>query len=233
MIRNFLFSIFFFSGIILICIIFLPSLLLPQSIVLFGGKIMGHWSAICLRFFLSTKIIIKGKENIIKNEKFFIASSHQSMFETFFLQTIFNSPVFILKKELLKIPVFGWYLKKIGSIYIDRNKVTKENLGFFDQISNLIKSSNRPLIIFPQGTRLTSDDRTPFKKGASRIYDELKIKCQPVAINSGNVWPKEGKLKTNKSLTISILKPLESGLNKDIFLQNLQDNIYFELDSLN
>jgi len=72
MIRNFLFSIFFFSGIILICIIFLPSLFLPQNIVLFGGKIMGHWSAICLRFFLSTKIIIKGKENIIKNEKFFI-----------------------------------------------------------------------------------------------------------------------------------------------------------------
>ena len=233
MIRNFLFSIFFFSGIILICIIFLPSLFLPQNIVLFGGKIMGYWSAICLRFFLSTKIIIKGKENIIKNEKFFIASSHQSMFETFFLQTIFNSPVFILKKELLKIPIFGWYLKKIGSIYIDRNKITKENLGFFDQISYLIKSSNRPLIIFPQGTRLTSEDRTPFKKGASRIYDELKIKCQPVAINSGNVWPKKGKLKPHKNLTISILKPIESGLNKDIFLQNLQDNIYFELDSLN
>ena len=233
MIRNFLFSIFFFSGIILICIIFLPSLFLPQNIVLFGGKIMGHWSAICLRFFLSTKIIIKGKENIIKNEKFFIASSHQSMFETFFLQTIFNSPVFILKKELLKIPIFGWYLKKIGSIYIDRNKITKENLGFFDQISYLIRSSNRPLIIFPQGTRLTSEDRTPFKKGASRIYDELKIKCQPVAINSGSVWPKKGKLKSHKNLTISILKPIESGLNKDIFLQNLQDNIYFELDSLN
>lgn len=233
MIRNFLFSIFFFSGIILICIIFLPSLFLPQNIVLFGGKIMGHWSAICLRFFLSTKIIIKGKENIIRNEKFFIASSHQSMFETFFLQTIFNSPVFILKKELLKIPIFGWYLKKIGSIYINRNKITKENLGFFDQISYLIRSSNRPLIIFPQGTRLTSEDRIPFKKGASRIYDELKIKCQPVAINSGNVWPKKGKLKPHKNLTISILKPIESGLNKDIFLQNLQDNIYFELDSLN
>ena len=233
MIRNFLFSIIFFSGIILICIIFLPSLFLPQNIVLFGGKIMGHWSAICLRFFLSTNIIVKGKENIIKNEKFFIASSHQSMFETFFLQTIFNSPVFILKKELLKIPIFGWYLKKIGSVYIDRNKITKENLGFFDQISYLIRSSNRPLIIFPQGTRLTSEDRTPFKKGASRIYDELKIKCQPVAINSGNVWPKKGTLKPHKNLTISILKPIESGLNKDIFLQNLQDNIYFELDSLN
>ena len=233
MIRNFLFSIFFFSGIILICIIFLPSLFLPQNIVLFGGKIMGHWSAICLRFFLSTKIIIKGKENIIKNEKFFIASSHQSMFETFFLQTIFNSPVFILKKELLKIPIFGWYLKKIGSIYINRNKVTKENLGFFDQISYLIKSSNRPLIIFPQGTRLTPDDRSPFKKGASRIYEELKIKCQPIAINSGYVWPKKGKLIPNKNLTVSILKPIEYGINKDVFLKNLQNNIYFELDSLN
>jgi len=233
MIRNFLFSIFFFSGIILICIIFLPSLFLSQNIVLFGGKIMGYWSVICLKIFLSTKIIIKGKENIIQNEKFFIASSHQSMFETFFLQTIFNSPVFILKKELLKIPVFGLYLKKIGSICIDRNKVTKENIGFFDQISHLIKSSNRPLIIFPQGTRLSPEDRTPFKKGASRIYDQLKIKCQPLAINSGNVWPKKGKMKPNKNLTISILKPIESGLDKDIFLKKLQDNIYFELDSLN
>ena len=194
---------------------------------------MGYWSAICLKIFLSTKIIIKGKENIIKNDKFFIASSHQSMFETFFLQTIFNSPVFILKKELLKIPVFGWYLKKIGSISIDRNKTTKENLGFFDQISSLIKSSDRPLIIFPQGTRLTPEDRSPFKKGASRIYEELKIKCQPVAINSGYVWPKKGKLIPNQNLTVSILKPIESGINKDVFLKNLQNNIYFELDSLN
>jgi len=233
MIRNFLFSIFFFSGIILICIIFLPSLFLNQKIVLFGGKIMGHWSTICLRFFLSTKIIIKGKENIIKNEKFFIASSHQSMFETFFLQTIFDSPVFILKKELLKIPIFGWYLKKIGSISINRNKTTKDNLGFFDQISDLVNKSNRPLIIFPQGTRLSPDDRLPFKKGAGRIYDKLKIKCQPVAINSGNTWPKNGPLKSNSILTISILNPIEAKLDKKTFLKNLQDNIYTELDTLN
>ena len=77
------------------------------------------------------------------------------------------------------------------------------------------------------------DAPSPFKKGASRIYDELKIKCQPVAINSGNVWPKKGKLKPNKNLTISILKPIEPELNKDIFLKSLQNNIYFELDSLN
>ena len=232
MIRNSLFSIFFFTGIILISIIFIPSFFLPQKTVLFGGKLMGYWSSFCLRFFLSTKIIIKGKENIIIDGKFFIASSHQSIFETFFLQTIFNSPIFILKKELLKIPIFGWYLKKIGSISINRNKITKENLGFFDQISKLIKMSNRPLIIFPQGTRLSPEDRSPFKKGASRIYEELKIKCQPIAINSGYTWPKKGPKKTNLTLTISILPPVEPGIDKKIFLKNLEEKIYAELDSL-
>ena len=233
MIRNFLFSVFFYLGIILISIIFLPSFLLPKKIVLFGGKLMGYWAGICLKIFLSTKIIIKGKENIISNEKFFIASSHQSMFETFFLQTIFNSPIFILKKELLKIPIFGWYLIKIGSISIERGKTTKENLKFFEKISQSINKSNRPLIIFPQGTRLATDDRSQFKKGVSRIYDELKIKCQPVAINSGYTWPKKNKLNPNLNLIISILKPIEAGIQKEKFLEILQKEIYKELDNLN
>mgnify|MGYP001230305553 FL=1 len=233
MIRNFLFSIFFYFGIILISIIFLPSFFLPQKVVLVGGKLMGFWAGLCLKTFLSTKIIIKGKENIICNEKFLIASSHQSMFETFFLQTIFNSPIFILKKELLKIPIFGWYLIKIGSISIDRGKTTKENLNFFDKISETVNKSDRPIIIFPQGTRLNPKDRSDFKKGASRIYDELKIKCQPVAINSGYTWPKRGMLEPNKSLTISILKPIEPGFKKEEFLQKLQIEIYNELDNLN
>ena len=212
---------------------FLPAIFLPKKIVLFGGKIMGYWTSFCVQFFLSTKIIIKGKENIIKNKKFFIAASHQSMFETFFLQTIFNSPVFILKKELLIIPIFGWYLKKIGSISIKRNKISRENLGFFDDISKQIKSSDRPLIIFPQGTRLPPEDRMSFKKGSSRIYEELKISCQPIAINSGNTWPKKGLKKINTALTISILEPIDPGLEKTVFLKKLENVIYSELDILN
>jgi 1-acyl-sn-glycerol-3-phosphate acyltransferase len=233
MIRNFLFSLFFFTGIVFISLIFLPAILLPKKLVLFGGKIMGYWTSFCLQIFLSTKIIIKGTENIIENKKFFIAASHQSMFETFFLQTIFNSPVFILKRELLMIPIFGWYLKKIGSISIKRNKVSKENLGFFDDIAKQVNSSDRPLIIFPQGTRLSPGDRAPFKKGSSRIYQELKISCQPIAINSGNTWPKQGSKKINTILTISILKPINPGLKKEIFLKELQNAIYSELDILN
>ena len=233
MIRNFLFSIFFFLGIILISIMFIPGFFLPQKIILFGGKMMGYWAGFCLKFFLSTKIEIKGKENIIENEKFFIAASHQSMFETFYLQTIFNSPVFILKKELLSIPIFGWYLRKIGSISIKRNKVSKDNLSFYDDIIKIILKSNRPLIIFPQGTRVLPNERPPFKKGASRIYEELKIKCQPLAINSGYVWPKKREKNSNRTITISILKPIEPGLSKNEFIQNLENKIYSELDLLN
>ena len=230
MIRNFLFSFSFFSGIIFISIIFLPSLLLPQKITLFGGKLMGYWSQYCLKIILSTKIIIKGKDNMINNEKFFIASSHQSMFETFFLQTIFNSPVFILKNELMRIPVFGWYLKKIGSISVKRDKITKDNLNFFEDISETIQNSKRPIVIFPQATRALPEDRPPFKKGASRIYKKLNILCQPVAINSGYVWPKKGIKKTNKVITVSILDPIKPGLQKEEFLQVLEKKIYDELD---
>jgi len=230
MIRKFLFLFFFFVGITAISILFLPSLLMPSNIVLFGGKLMGYWSGICLRIFLSTKIIIKGKENIIKNEKFFIASSHQSMFETFYLQTIYNSPIFILKNELLKIPIFGWYLKKIGSISVSRNKITRDNLGFIDKIKNSVQNSNRPILIFPQSTRVLPEDRVPFKKGVGRIYKELGIKCQPVAINSGCVWQKNNILNTNKSITISILDPIDSGMEPDNFISLIEKNIYSELD---
>ncbi len=233
MIRKFLFLLFFFLGISIISIVFLPSLMMPTKIVLLGGKMMGGWAAVCLQIFLQTNIIVKGRENIIKNEKFFIACSHQSMFETFYLQTIFNAPIFILKQELIKIPIFGWYLKKIGSISINRNKVSRDNLGLIDKIKNSINNTQRPLIIFPQGTRVLPNEKAPFKKGVGRIYDELKINCQPVAINSGNVWPKDGKLSSKKTITISILPAVKPGMEAVEFTNHIEDKIYTELKLMN
>ena len=193
---------------------------------------MGYWTGFCLKTILSTKIKIIGKENIVTDEKFFIAASHQSMFETFYLQTIFNFPVFVLKKELLLIPIFGWYLKKIGSISIKRNKVTKDNLSFFNDIKNIIYKTERPLIIFPQGTRVKPEERPNFKKGVGRIYEELKICCQPVAINSGYVWPKKGAKLPNKQITISILPKINFGIEKNEFVKNLENIIYIELNNI-
>ena len=153
MIRNFIFSIFFFTGIMIISLIFLPAFFFPRKVVLFGGKLMGYWTSFCLKFFLNTKIIIK--------------------------------------------------------------------------------ESDRPLIIFPQGTRVLPNERPSFKKGASRIYEELKISCQPVAINSGYVWPKKGYKNSNKVITISILKPIMAGHSKEEFIKILENNIYEELNLLN
>ena len=185
-----------------------------------------------LEFFLNTKVEIKGTSNIPKNEKFFVASAHQSMFETFALQAVLDYPVFILKKELLKIPLFGLYLKKIKSIEITRDTTTKDNLGFFEKVATIVKKENRPLLIFPQGTRVTAGEIVPFKKGVGRIYEALNISCVPIALNSGAVWPKKGIIKHPGKITISLLEPIKSGLNRDEFITNLENKIYKEIKNI-
>ena len=131
------------------------------------------------------------------------------------------------------IPIFGWYLKKIGSISIKRNKITKDNLSFYGDIKKVINETNRPLIIFPQGTRVKSEERPTFKKGAGRIYEQLNVSCQPVAINSGYVWPKEGPKVSNKEIIISILPKIKTGIDKNLFTKNLEEKIYTELNKIN
>ena len=112
LLRSLLFNLFLYSGIVVVFLLATPALFLPSKITLIFGKFLGHYVVFIVRFFLKTKVEFKGIDNIPKNEKYFIASAHQSMFETFALQSVLDYPVFILKKELLKIPLFGLYLKK-------------------------------------------------------------------------------------------------------------------------
>jgi len=230
--RSLLFNFFIYTGIILVFLIALPSLFLPPKITLLFGKFLGHYVIFVVRIFLNTKVEFKGIENIPKTEKYFVASAHQSMFETFALQSVLDYPIFILKKELLKIPLFGLYLKKIKSIEIVRGTTTKDNLNFFDKVANVIKNEKRPLLIFPQGTRVKFDDRVPFKKGAGRIYEALNISCVPVALNSGKVWPKQGIVKYPGKITVSFLEPIKPGLNRDEFIKNLETKIYNEIKNI-
>jgi len=130
-----------------------------------------------------------------------------------------------LKKELINIPIFGWYLRKIGSIPVERNKISKEKMNLLETIKNS-SYDNRPIVIFPQGTRTDPQERPNFKKGVARIYDELNINCLPVVINSGEVWPKTGNLTRNKKITISILQPIKPGLGNKEFLVSLQNTMY-------
>ena len=230
--RSLIFNLFLYTGIIFIFLLALPSLFLPPKFTLLFGKFLGHYVIFIVRFLLNVKVEIKGIENIPKTEKFFVASAHQSMFETFALQAVLDFPIFILKKELLKIPLFGLYLKKIRSIEIVRDTTTKNNLNFFEKVATIIKAGNRPLLIFPQGTRVKTNETVPFKKGVGKIYEELNISCLPIALNSGDVWPKNGFLKYPGKITISLLKPMKPGLNRDEFIKFLENKIYGEIKNI-
>ena len=229
-IKSLIFNLFFYSVVILVLIIAIPTLVLPKKFTLLFGKFLANLIILILRITLNTKVIFHGLENLKKVDKFFVASAHQSLLETFILQSPLNFPIFILKKELLKIPLFGWYLKKIGSIEIIRETTTKENLNFFEKIKEVIDKENRPLLIFPQGTRVKFGEQVPFKKGAGRIYDALSIPCIPVALNTGKIWPKNSFIKYSGDIHISFLEPIMPGIDKNEFLNQLEEKIYSEIE---
>ncbi|MDA7715108.1 1-acyl-sn-glycerol-3-phosphate acyltransferase [Pelagibacteraceae bacterium] len=224
--KSLVFNIFLFSGLILIFILAIPTLLLPVKYTLFFGRFSAKYIVLILKIILNTDVIFHGLENLKRKDNFFVASAHQSMFETFALQIPLDSPIFILKKELLKIPLFGWYLKKIGSIEIVRDTTTKENINFFDKIKKRIEEQKRPLLIFPQGTRVKFGEQLPFKKGIGRIYDSLNLPCIPVALNTGKVWPKNSFMKYSGDIHISFLEPILPGKEKNDFLKEVEEKIY-------
>tara|TARA_B110001452_G_scaffold234151_1_gene212293 strand:+ start:568 stop:1275 length:708 start_codon:yes stop_codon:yes gene_type:complete len=227
--KSLVFNILLFAGLIVIFILAIPTLLFPKKLTLFFGRLSAKYIVFLLKIILNTKVIFHGLENLKKNNHFFVASAHQSMFETFVLQIPIDSPVFILKKELLGIPLFGWYLRKIGSISIIRETTTKENLNFFDRIKKIIDKEKRPLLIFPQGTRIKFKEEIPFKKGVGRIYETLNLPCVPVALNSGKIWPKNSFMKYRGDIHISFLEPIMPGKNKDEFVNEIEKKIYLEI----
>jgi 1-acyl-sn-glycerol-3-phosphate acyltransferase len=229
-IRSLFFNFFLYLGIMLVLILAIPTLILPSRFALYCGKFLAHYIILILKIFLNTRVIFHGLENLKKVDKFFVASAHQSMFETFVFQAPLDYPIFILKKELLKIPLFGWYLKKIGSVEIVRETTTKENLNFFEKVKQTVYEKNRPLLIFPQGTRVKFNEIVPFKKGVGRIYDALNLHCIPVALNSGKIWPKNSFLKYPGDIHITFLEPIEPGIEKNVFVKLLEKKIYSEIE---
>tara|TARA_B110000977_G_C10895127_1_gene422982 strand:+ start:93 stop:800 length:708 start_codon:yes stop_codon:yes gene_type:complete len=227
--KSLIFNILLYAGLIFIFILAIPTLVLPDKFTLFFGRLSAKLIVFLLNIILNTKVVFHGLDNLKKVNHFFVASAHQSMFETFALQIPLDSPIFILKKELLKIPLFGWYLKKIGSVAIIRETTTKENLGFFDKIKNKIEQQKRPLLIFPQGTRVRFDEQPPFKKGVGRIYNSLNLPCVPVALNTGKIWPKNSFMKYPGDIHICFLEPIMPGKDKNDFVREIEEKIYTEI----
>ena len=227
-IKSLIFNFFLYFGIIVVFILAIPTLLLPNKFALYCGKFLAYYIIIILRLCLNTRVFFHGLDNLKKVDKFFVASAHQSIFETFALQAPLQFPIFVLKKELLRIPLFGLYLKKIGSIDIVRKTTTKENLNFFDKIKESVRKNSRPLLIFPQGTRVEFNEKVPFKKGIGRIYSALNLPCIPVALNSGKIWPKNSFMKYAGDIHITFLDPIFPGMEKEEFIKEIENKIYLK-----
>jgi len=150
------------------------------------------------------------------------ASKHQSMFETIYFNQLFYNPAYILKKELLSIPLFGSYLKKLGMIAIDRSQGIQSLRYVNEQTAEYVE--NRPVIIFPEGTRTPYKAKPDLKPGIFSIYKSLNKPVVPIALNSGLCWPKNNKIKSGEIL-IEFKEPIQPGLSKQEFLDQLKKAI--------
>jgi 1-acyl-sn-glycerol-3-phosphate acyltransferase len=150
------------------------------------------------------------------------ASKHQSMFETIYFNQLFYNPAYILKKELLSIPLFGTYLKKLGMIAIDRNQGIQSLRLVNEQTAEYIEK--RPVIIFPEGTRTTYKEQPDLKPGIFSMYKSLNKPVVPISLNSGYCWPKNDKIKSGEIL-IEFKEPIQPGLSKKEFLDQLKSAI--------
>ncbi len=224
--RSLIFNLFTFAGIAIACVIAIPMLFLHRKILSKLSYYLGYYLILLTNIILQTKVEFIGLEKIPKDKKFFIASAHQSMFETFIYNYLIPDCVFVIKKELLSIPLYGLYLKKLNYISINRGKTTKENIDSFGQIFSKIHQSDRTLIIFPQGTRVKHDEQPPIKKGASRIYQGLNISCLPIKLNTGSVWPKNSFLKYPGKIIFEVKDIIEPGLDSISFTSKLEKAIY-------
>ena len=169
----------------------------------------------------------KGIENLPKNEGFIVACKHQSMWETMVMHIVFNRPVYAYKKELLKVPFYGWFLRKMSGITIDRTGGTKALKSLLTQSKKYL-DNKQAIIIFPQGTRTpigSTVQEYPYQAGITALYSKLNVKIVPAALNSGLYWSKKGFTGKKGTITLKFLPAIEPGLDKKEFLSRLQNSI--------
>ena len=159
------------------------------------------------------------------------ASRHESMWETIALISFFSRPVFVMKKELRDIPLFGQLSDKVHSIYVDREHGLKALIEVSRQISSAL-DDNRQVIIFPEGTRMPSGEFVPLKRGISLFYKKNNCKVIPIMHNSGKFWPRRSFKKNPGTITIKLMEPIEPGLSQVEFMDRLNGIFHTEISKL-
>jgi 1-acyl-sn-glycerol-3-phosphate acyltransferase len=221
--RSFLFNAVFYLVLSLYLIAALPTLVMPRGAIIGMVK---NWSRVnfwLLRVICNVRMQIDGAERIPQGGVL-VASKHQSMWETFALMTVFSDPAYVLKRELLWIPFFGWCARRAEMIPVDRGAGSSA-LTAMTARAKAEAGRGRQIIIFPEGTRRAPGAEPKYKFGVAHLYTELGMPCLPVALNSGLFWPRRSFMRYPGTIRVEILDPLAPGLDKQTFMREVQSRI--------
>jgi 1-acyl-sn-glycerol-3-phosphate acyltransferase len=214
-VRGVLFLIWVVFWLLLLGIIFLPTLFMGLAAAKVPMKIWTKISLFGMRYICGIKVVVEGKKNIPQGGAL-LASKHQSMFDVLIPWQLFSFPALILKTELSRIPIFGWYVMKLKNVAIKRQDGAKALRKMLKDCAALAKQG-RQILIFPEGTS--------YKPGVAGLYKEMQVPCVPIALNSGLCWPKSGLNFQPGTITVRILPAIAPGLDKKSFMQQLHASI--------
>jgi 1-acyl-sn-glycerol-3-phosphate acyltransferase len=206
--RSLLFALVFYGGTV-------PAALVSFPISLFGTRALRRWAYVwvrfhrwCARYLLGIRTRVEGTPPA---GACLVPVKHQSMFETFEIILMLDQPAMVLKRELIDIPLWGWVVNRYGVIPIDR-KGGAAALRRMMRAAEAAIAEGRPIVIFPEGTRVTPGERPPIKSGFAGLYRALKLPVAPVAVNSGRLWPRGRFVKHKGVVTMRFLPPVPAGL---------------------
>lgn len=223
--RSLLFNVAFFAWTLFCGIIFLPFLFLPRTLT---PKVSRTWSygvVLICEHILGLYVKIKGQERLLMAPAIF-AAKHQSAWETVVFNYFLYDPSIILKQELMWIPFFGWYLKKLKMVSLSRSKKKKiQDLKFLLKEADQAISRGQSLLIFPEGTRSKPGQKGIYHPGIASLYLHLKIPVVPIAHNAGLFWPRRGFIKYPGQIQLEVLEPIQPGLSRQEFMRILENKI--------
>jgi len=230
LLRSALFNLLFYGSFALLCVLGLVFYFGPRRWALRACQAWGRFAFWLMRVVLGLKTEFRGLERIPPGA-LLVASKHQSLFETLALLSVFHDPTFILKRELMLIPVFGWWMSKLQMIPVNRG-ARSAALASVARRAHSEAARGRQVLIFPEGTRRSPGEPPAYKFGATFLYSDLGIPCLPVALNSGLFWQRRSFLRYPGTIVIEFLEPIPPGLSREEFSSRLQERIETASDRL-
>jgi 1-acyl-sn-glycerol-3-phosphate acyltransferase len=222
-VRSIIFNILFYTNLIGLMLFSLPRLWGDRHKVLDLARLWAQTSLWLLERICGIRVEFRGLENIPQGACI-IASKHESTLETFALTLHAPDFTFVLKRELLSIPFFGWYLRRAEQLGIDRSKGSQALADITREASRIL-AGGRQIFYFPEGTRRAVGAPLAYRSGVAHVYVTTGAVCVPVALNSGLFWPRRGLLRRPGTVVIAFLKPIQPGLDKQAFMRLLEQRI--------